>query len=244
MFQETAQPCPKRQGIVTSLGQHALWQCIGACPLDLRLDRMPRTHHSEGCLRSGLRTVSDLPAPGPSRSRRPPPRPVGCTTKGKLGDFCLVPARIERHGRLRPHRVPVWKLADPAPISVVMDNLPSTRFSTIDVRDAIVGGHRFSSQRILPVLDTEFVGYIPDDLDELIFQFDLPSRNYFSYSVVGYNDIPDAERSDPPLTTVDALGVQKGRTAARIVFEGGPPRHELLKPRLIIRASTGPAPGH
>ena len=61
-------------------------------------------------------------------------------------------------------------------------------------------------------------------------------------SVVGYNDIPDAERSDPPLTTVDGLGVQKGRTAARIVFEDGPPRHEILKPRLIIRASTGPAP--
>ena len=61
-------------------------------------------------------------------------------------------------------------------------------------------------------------------------------------SVVGYNDIPDAERSDPPLTTVDGLGVQKGRTAARIVFEGGPPRHEILKPRLIMRASTGPAP--
>ncbi len=61
-------------------------------------------------------------------------------------------------------------------------------------------------------------------------------------SVVGYNDIPDAERSDPPLTTVDGLGLQKGRTAARIVFEGGPPRHEILKPRLIIRASTGPAP--
>ena len=61
-------------------------------------------------------------------------------------------------------------------------------------------------------------------------------------SVVGYNDIPDAERSDPPLTTVDGLGVEKGRTAARIVFEGGPPRHEILKPRLIVRASTGPAP--
>ena len=61
-------------------------------------------------------------------------------------------------------------------------------------------------------------------------------------SVVGYNDIPDAERSDPPLTTVDGLGVLKGLTAGRIVFEGGPPRHEILKPRLIMRASTGPAP--
>jgi LacI family xylobiose transport system transcriptional regulator len=61
-------------------------------------------------------------------------------------------------------------------------------------------------------------------------------------SVVGYNDIPDAERSDPPLTTVDGLVVQKGHAAARIVFEGGPPRHEILEPRLIMRASTGPAP--
>jgi DNA-binding LacI/PurR family transcriptional regulator len=61
-------------------------------------------------------------------------------------------------------------------------------------------------------------------------------------SVVGYNDIPDAARSDPPLTTVDGMGVQKGRAAARIVFDGGPPRHEILKPQLIMRASTGPAP--
>lgn len=43
-------------------------------------------------------------------------------------------------------------------VSVVMDNLPSSRFSPIDVRDAIVGGHRFSSQRIVSALDTKFVG--------------------------------------------------------------------------------------
>jgi DNA-binding LacI/PurR family transcriptional regulator len=61
-------------------------------------------------------------------------------------------------------------------------------------------------------------------------------------SVVGYNDIPNAERSDPPLTTVDSLGAQKGHIAARIVFGGGPPRLEILEPRLIMRASTGPAP--
>ena len=61
-------------------------------------------------------------------------------------------------------------------------------------------------------------------------------------SVVGYNDIPDAARSDPPLTTVDGMGVEKGRAAARIVFGGGPPRHELLVPQLIVRGSTAPAP--
>jgi DNA-binding LacI/PurR family transcriptional regulator len=61
-------------------------------------------------------------------------------------------------------------------------------------------------------------------------------------SVVGYNDIPDAARCDPPLTTIDGMGVQKGRAAAHIVFGGGPPRHEILKPQLIMRASTGQAP--
>lgn len=63
-------------------------------------------------------------------------------------------------------------------------------------------------------------------------------------SVVGYNDIADAERSDPPLTTVDGMPLERGRAAARIVFSGGPPRHEILMPRLIVRGSTGPAPAH
>ena len=61
-------------------------------------------------------------------------------------------------------------------------------------------------------------------------------------SVVGYNDIPEAARFDPPITTVDGMVVEKGRVAARLVFAGGPPRHEILQPQLIIRGSTGPAP--
>jgi DNA-binding LacI/PurR family transcriptional regulator len=57
-------------------------------------------------------------------------------------------------------------------------------------------------------------------------------------SVVGFNNIPQARESDPPLTTVDGMGVAKGRAAARIVFEGGPPRHEVLPAELVVRAST------
>ena len=40
-------------------------------------------------------------------------------------------------------------------------------------------------------------------------------------SVVGYNDLPEAATSDPPLTTVDGMNVEKGRTAARLVLGGG-----------------------
>ena len=60
-------------------------------------------------------------------------------------------------------------------------------------------------------------------------------------SVVGFNDIGDALRCHPPLTTVDARGIDKGRLAAEIVIGGGPPRHEILQPRLVIRSSTARA---
>jgi DNA-binding LacI/PurR family transcriptional regulator len=60
-------------------------------------------------------------------------------------------------------------------------------------------------------------------------------------SVVGFNDLPEAAASDPPLTTVDGMNLEKGRAAARLVLAGGEPRHELLPARLIVRGSTGPA---
>jgi DNA-binding LacI/PurR family transcriptional regulator len=48
-------------------------------------------------------------------------------------------------------------------------------------------------------------------------------------SVTGFDDIPDAARSDPPLTTVlDG-------------WEGEPPK-QILALELVVRASTGPAP--
>jgi DNA-binding LacI/PurR family transcriptional regulator len=61
-------------------------------------------------------------------------------------------------------------------------------------------------------------------------------------SVVGYNDIAEAAQGEPALTTLDARGVDKGRLAAEMVFAGGPPRQEILVPRLVIRQSTAPPP--
>jgi DNA-binding LacI/PurR family transcriptional regulator len=62
-------------------------------------------------------------------------------------------------------------------------------------------------------------------------------------SVVGFNNIPDAGRATPPLTTVDALMTARGRAAARMLFTGEAPRHVVMVPELIVRGSTGPAPG-
>jgi len=60
-------------------------------------------------------------------------------------------------------------------------------------------------------------------------------------SVVAFNDIPDAARSNPPLTTVEGMGVEKGPAAARIVFARSPATRSC-SPRLILRGSTAPTP--
>ncbi len=57
-------------------------------------------------------------------------------------------------------------------------------------------------------------------------------------SVVGFDDIPEARLSKPPLTTVVHPIVEKGETAARILFEKGPPQHVTLPVSLAVRSST------
>ncbi|HKE18090.1 MAG TPA: LacI family DNA-binding transcriptional regulator [Kofleriaceae bacterium] len=61
-------------------------------------------------------------------------------------------------------------------------------------------------------------------------------------SVIGFDDIPDAAAADPPLTTIAQPIAEKGRRAARLIFEPGEPRKELLEVKLVVRASTAPAP--
>ncbi|WP_146592430.1 LacI family DNA-binding transcriptional regulator [Puniceibacterium confluentis] len=60
-------------------------------------------------------------------------------------------------------------------------------------------------------------------------------------SVVGFNDIPEAQHSDPPLTVIDARNAEKGRIAARMVFNPCQPTAKMLNPSLVVRGSTAPA---
>jgi DNA-binding LacI/PurR family transcriptional regulator len=71
-------------------------------------------------------------------------------------------------------------------------------------------------------------------------------------SVVGFDDSPLARRMRPALTTVRQDVAEKGRAAAAALTEsieltqqGKSPRarHVLLPTELVLRASTGPAPG-
>ena len=59
-------------------------------------------------------------------------------------------------------------------------------------------------------------------------------------SVVGFDDIPNAARSSPPLTTVHQPLVEKGRIAAELLFGRREARSIVLPTRLVVRASTAP----
>jgi DNA-binding LacI/PurR family transcriptional regulator len=57
-------------------------------------------------------------------------------------------------------------------------------------------------------------------------------------SIVGFDDVAEAAESDPPLTTVAQPAFEKGQTAARMIFDEGPPRTELLPVKLVVRGTT------
>jgi DNA-binding LacI/PurR family transcriptional regulator len=63
-------------------------------------------------------------------------------------------------------------------------------------------------------------------------------------SVVGFDDVPEAAYSDPPLTTVRQPLADKGRRAGELALKllagGRPPRPTRLDVSLVERASTAP----
>lgn len=67
------------------------------------------------------------------------------------------------------------------------------------------------------------------------------------FSIVGYYDVPHAEHSAPPLTSIRVPREELGRAAAEIMLElmaspGRQPAARRLQPSLVVRASTGPPP--
>ncbi|HYH13033.1 MAG TPA: substrate-binding domain-containing protein, partial [Thermomicrobiales bacterium] len=61
-------------------------------------------------------------------------------------------------------------------------------------------------------------------------------------SVAGFDDIDEAARSSPGLTTVRQPLLEKGRAAGRLLFEEwqpGSPPEVVLPTELVVRASTG-----
>jgi DNA-binding LacI/PurR family transcriptional regulator len=64
-------------------------------------------------------------------------------------------------------------------------------------------------------------------------------------SVVGFDDIPEAQYFTPPLTTVRQDFSEMGRSAMRMLLElmqssGQPAQRVTIAPELVVRRSTGP----
>gem|GEM_PF-7030941 len=58
---------------------------------------------------------------------------------------------------------------------MVMDQLPRSRFSLIEVRDAMIDVGLMAAHCKLSTLDTDFISHIPNDLNPLIVQRNLPA---------------------------------------------------------------------
>ena len=63
-------------------------------------------------------------------------------------------------------------------------------------------------------------------------------------SIVGFDDVPAAARSTPPLTTVRQSHLDKGRTAGQLIVDGwdGEPPQIVLPTEIVVRSSTGLPP--
>ncbi len=67
-------------------------------------------------------------------------------------------------------------------------------------------------------------------------------------SVVGFDDVPEAELSEPPLTTFANPRVLLGRAVVETLLsvaanEGAPQRHRVMEGQLVVRDSSGPPAG-
>jgi DNA-binding LacI/PurR family transcriptional regulator len=59
-------------------------------------------------------------------------------------------------------------------------------------------------------------------------------------SIVGFDDIPEAASSDPPLTTIRVSAYETGRVAVQLLLESAPPRQVVMPVHLVVRGSTAP----
>lgn len=57
-------------------------------------------------------------------------------------------------------------------------------------------------------------------------------------SIVGFDDVPEAAFSEPPLTTIYVSAVENGRAAVQLLLESGPPRQVVTPVHLVVRDLT------
>ena len=123
-----------------------------------------------------------------------------------------------------------------AEVGLTIDGIPIVECAADSVANATKGARLFFDSAldvtaILAMTDVQALAVIEEAQRRGIA---VPG----GLSVVGFDDIPEARLSTPALTTVVHPIVEKGRTAARILFDNGPPQHVTLPVRLAVRSST------
>ncbi|WP_298743768.1 LacI family DNA-binding transcriptional regulator [uncultured Microbacterium sp.] len=109
-------------------------------------------------------------------------------------------------------------------------------------RAALELSHRLDFTAVFAANDAMAIGLMHGFRDVGI---DVPRR----VSIVGFDDIPLAAHSWPPLTTVHQQFASLGRRAVAellrlINADDAPPLVASIEPSLVVRASTAPAFGH
>jgi len=107
---------------------------------------------------------------------------------------------------------------------------------------------RNAASKLLALSKSLTAIYVGNDIIALGVYDELEARGIKcgkDISVVGFDDMPFADKFNPPLTTVRTPMINVGTEAARILLDkindnNIPARTIKLKPDLIVRASTGP----
>jgi DNA-binding LacI/PurR family transcriptional regulator len=100
------------------------------------------------------------------------------------------------------------------------------------------GARRGRPTAVFTVTDVLALGVLDEAATRAV---DVPAE----LSVAGYDDVAEAARAVPPLTTVHQSLYEQGRaaaTAALALSRGETPRLPRLRTELVLRGSTGPAP--
>lgn len=153
--------------------------------------------------------------------------------RADLGDPDGVPAR-----RLRGYRAALAGAGIDLPEEAVLASLSTIPGGAASFAETWDAGQRPTA--VLAMSDAIAVGAMRAARERgLAVPADL--------SVVGFDDIELAHFADPALTTIHQPIARKGEQAVQLLLaildgRGGPDHHEILATRLVVRASTGPAP--
>lgn len=138
--------------------------------------------------------------------------------EGRLGGYLDALARVG----IEPEDVPI--------IETWADFIESTTAGAAMLFDRLPG-----VTGVLAMTDIQALGVIAEARRRGI-------RVPEDLSVVGFDDIAEAAMSSPPLTTIAHPMVEKGRIAARLLFDEVAGEHVVLPVKLVIRGSTAKPP--